>query len=134
MSRTPERDWMWSQACELLERAEKMNRQFFRLAASRQAQATWEPPVDILESEDEILVVVALPGVAAGDVEISNEGGTLVVRAERPQPLRGLRHAVRQMEIPYGRFERRIAMPARPLELVTTDMNHGCLMLRLRKA
>lgn len=134
MSRTPERDWMWAEACELLERAERMNRQFFRLSTSQRPQATWEPPADVLESEDEFLVVVALPGVSSERVEISTEGNALVVRAERPQPLAGLRHAVRQMEIPYGWFERRFALPGRPLELVSTEMSHGCLLLRLRKA
>ena len=133
MSRTPERDWMWSEACELIERAERMHRQFFRLSNAPRAEATWEPPADVLESEDEMLVVVALPGVSADRVTVSSEPGMLVVRAERPQPLRGLRHAVRQMEIPYGVFERRIPLPPQRFELAQTELTHGCLLLRLRK-
>ena len=27
-------DWMWAQACEVIDEAERMHRQFFRLAAS----------------------------------------------------------------------------------------------------
>jgi len=42
------RDWMWSEACDMLARAERMHREFFRPARSRLA---WEPPVDVLETD-----------------------------------------------------------------------------------
>jgi HSP20 family protein len=124
-------DWMWAHACEVMARAERMQRQFFRVAAP--GQAVWEPPVDVFEDEHEVAIVVALPGVAAEHVEVTSQGGTLVVRARRPQPLAGSRHAVRQMEIPYGLFERRIALPAGRLEVVSRELTHGCLLLRLRR-
>ena len=54
-SRNPT-DWMWAQACELIEQAERMHRQFFHLAASERAQASWEPPVDVFEDEHEIVL------------------------------------------------------------------------------
>jgi len=125
--------WMWAQACDLLDQAEQMHRQFFRLAPSSRSQATWEPPVDAYEDESELVIVVALPGVAAERVELVVEPDALVVRAERPLPVAGLRHAVRQLEIPYGYFERRIALPRGRLELVSRELTHGCLVLRLRK-
>jgi HSP20 family molecular chaperone IbpA len=95
----------------------------------------WEPPADVLEDEDEVVIVVALPGVVAENVELRSEPGALVVRAERPLPLaRGSRHRVRQLEIPYGSFERRIPLPWPRLEAVSRELTHGCLILRLRKA
>ncbi|HET9577253.1 MAG TPA: Hsp20/alpha crystallin family protein [Usitatibacter sp.] len=124
---------MWAQACEILAQADRMHQQFFRLTSQARTQATWEPPADVFESEHEILVVVALPGVAADRVDVSSEGNALLVRAERPHPFRGSGLAVRQVEIPYGYFERRIALPPVPLELVSHELNDGCLMLRLRK-
>jgi HSP20 family molecular chaperone IbpA len=129
-------DWMWAQACDFIEQAERMHRQFFRLAASARPQAAvWEPPVDVFEDEDEVVVVVALPGVVAENVQLLSEPGALVVRAERPLPLaRGSRHKVRQLEIPYGSFERRIPLPWPRLEAVSRELTHGCLILRLRKA
>ena len=83
--------WMWSQACELLDQADRRHRQFFRLAASARTRAVWEPPVDIFEDEREIVIVIALPGVAAEGVEIALEAGALVVRAERRIPSAGTR-------------------------------------------
>lgn len=129
-------DWMWAQACDFIAQAERMHRQFFRLAASARPQAAvWEPPVDVFEDEDEVVVVVALPGVVAENVQLLSEPGALVVRAERPLPLaRGSRHKVRQLEIPYGSFERRIPLPWPRLEAVSRELTHGCLILRLRKA
>jgi len=41
MSSRHPNDWMWAQACELIEQAERMQRQFFRLAAVAPAPAAW---------------------------------------------------------------------------------------------
>lgn len=126
-------DWMWAQACDLLAQAERMHRRFFRLTASERMQVSWEPPVDVFEDEREFVVVVALPGVPADRVEVSSEPGVLVIRAQCALPFVGLPHAVRQLEIPYGYFERRVALPGVPLEAVAHELIHGCLTLRLRK-
>ena len=131
-SRSPS-DWMWAQACELIDQAERMHRQFFRLAASPRTQAVWEPPIDVFEDERELVVVLALPGVPAERVEVSVESGSLVIRAERPTPFAGSSRVVRRLEIPYGHFERRIPL-SEALEAATREMVDGCLVLRLRKA
>jgi HSP20 family protein len=124
--------WMWAQACELMEQAEGLHRQFFRPAAVQQAQVVWEPPVDLFENEREIVLVVAMPGVNAERIEVAGEPGAIVVRGTRPVPLvPGL--SVRRLEIPYGIFERRILLPTRGLELEPPEVEHGCLILRLRK-
>jgi len=127
-------DWMWAQACELIEEAERMHRQFFRLAASGRSRATWEPPVDVFEDEHEVIVLVALPGVPAHRIEVTTESGELVLRAERSLPFAGSRRAVRRLEIPYGYFERRIRLPDARLDAGTPEMRDGCLILRLRKS
>ena len=72
--------WMWSQACELIAEAERLHRQFFRLAAVDNAAAAWEPPIDVFEDEREMVVVVAMPGVAPDRVQVIHEGDALIVR------------------------------------------------------
>lgn len=124
---------MWAQACDLLDQAEQMHRQFFRLAASGRTRAVWEPPVDVFEDEREILIIVALPGVAAERVEVTVEADVLVVRAERRIPGTDAHCMVRRLEIPYGHFERRIPLPEVQLETGTREFADGCLILRLRK-
>lgn len=123
-------DWMWAEAVDLVERAERMQRHFFRLART---SASWEPPADVFAGERELAIVVALPGVAAEDVEVVAEPGAIVVRAQRPQPLGGACHAVHQLEIPYGYFERRVALPAGSYEPVSRELTHGCLILRFAR-
>jgi len=126
--------WMWTQACELLDEAERMHRRLFRLGAPQRAQAVWEPPVDVFEDEREIVVIVALPGVPAESVEAVLSPGMLVVRAGSGVPFSGTRCAVRRLEIPYGHFERRIQLPDVPLDAGRREFADGCLILRLQKA
>jgi HSP20 family molecular chaperone IbpA len=127
-------DWMWAQACELLEQAERMHRQFFRLTASERTRLVWEPPADVFEDEREVVIVVALPGVPPERIEVASEPGELIVRAERALAFAGSPRGVRQLEIPYGHFERRIALNGARLESGTREFIDGCLILRLQKA
>lgn len=130
--RTDPADWMWAHALDVMSQAERMHRQFFRLAPAH-AQAVWEPPVDLFEDDREVVIVVALPGVVADRVQVTGEPGALRVRGERPLPFIGARHAVRQLEIPYGAFERRIPLPEGRWEVGPWELTHGCLVLRLHR-
>ncbi len=134
MSSRHPNDWMWAQACELIDQAERMHRQFFRLAAAAPAPPSWEPPVDVFEDERGVVIIVALPGVPAERIEVAVEAGELVVRAERRLPSIGAGSVVRRLEIPYGRFERRIALREVRLEGATREVTDGCLTLRLYKS
>ncbi|WHZ11742.1 MAG: hypothetical protein OJF60_002181 [Burkholderiaceae bacterium] len=131
----PNRDdphgWVWSQAWSLMEQAERLQRQFFRL--STQARPAWEPPVDLFEDEREIVIVVAMPGVPPDSVQVVSEPDALVVRGTRPLPLAGGKHRLRQLEIPYGAFERRIVLPAERFEVGPPELSQGCLVLKVRK-
>ena len=131
-TRTPT-DWMWAQACELLDQADRMYRQFFRPTGYDRPQSMWEPPVDIFEDDAELIIVVALPGVPAERIEVTTDNGDLVVRAQSRFPFSGTRRAVRRLEIPYGHFERRIRLPDARYEDGTRELVNGCLTLRLRK-
>ena len=128
--RTPP-SWMWAEACEMLEQAQRLQRQFFRFGRAVEAQPRWEPPVDIVAYGSEIQVTVALPGVAAEHVSVRLDSGLLIVTATRPMPMQESVTAVHRLEIPYGRFERRIALPAGHYELMEQACTNGCLLLRL---
>lgn len=125
--------WMWAEACQLLDEAERLHRQFFRLGVSAGARIAWEPPVDVFEDENEITIIVALPGVAPERVELAHEPRGLVIRAERRLPIEGHGCAIRRLEIPHGYFERRIALPPMRLEPAHREWVNGCLVLVMRK-
>ena len=54
---------MWGEALSLLEQAERLQRQFFRVGSSAAAR-TWEPPVDLVESGDASLRLASARKVA----------------------------------------------------------------------
>lgn len=128
---TPE-NWMLSDALSLLARAEAMHRRFFQLGPRAPAEPCWEPPMDLIETEREIVAFVALPGVSPEDVEVTAGAGQLVLRGRRLPPIE-LRHAaIRRLELPQGCFERRVPLPPGRYE-VRRSSGHGCLVLRLIK-
>src|SRR5262252_1001094 len=88
---------MWLQAFGLLEQAEGLQRQFFRLSSSSRTTAVWEPPIDVVEDAHEIVIVVAMPGVAPERLQVAQEGDAIVVRGARPLPVASSHHAVRQL-------------------------------------
>ena len=128
------RAWMWAEACDFLERAERLHRQFFQLEPVEGRGPAWQPPVDVFETADELQILVALPGVEPDHVKVVVDGSSLSVVGERRMPLRARGAAVHRIEIPYGRFERRIQLPEhRHYELDRRELAHGCLLLTLRK-
>jgi HSP20 family molecular chaperone IbpA len=123
---------MWSEAVDLLDRAERLQRQFFRLSGGTE-RPRWEPPIDVYASGDEILVEVALPGVAPDRVELVCAPGELVIRGDRRLPVRRGDTAIQRLEIPYGRFERRLTLPDGAWTLVGQEFANGCLQLLLAR-
>ncbi|GAB4226420.1 MAG: Hsp20/alpha crystallin family protein [Acidobacteriota bacterium] len=72
----------------------------------------WSPPVDVAESETELLVEIELPGVDPDQLTLTTESGQLVVRgmreasAARLEPGASVLHDERGA----GRFERAIPL------------------------
>jgi HSP20 family molecular chaperone IbpA len=125
---------MWGEALSLLEQADRLHRQFFRPAAA-QAPA-WEPPVDVIETAETVAIHVALPGAAADSILVELEPGAITVSARRPLPLDSNdSHPARvhALEIPYGRFSRRIGLPMQALTLTNRKLQDGCLKLTFSK-
>jgi len=127
------RRWMWAEACAMLERAEQMHRQFFQPCHASAPGASWEPPVDIFQGERDLLIVVALPGVESQDLEICAEPEALCITGVRRLPAAVQGTAIYRLEIPQGRFERRISLPAARWELSRSTLVNGCLLLSLTK-
>ena len=87
----------------MLARAERLQREVFNVPGpSRHPGVAWEPPVDVLETDAAVLVLVALPGVAPDQVQLAIRNGVLLIAGERVLP-RELRTAViHRIELPQG--------------------------------
>ena len=126
------RTWMLAEAVELLQSADRLQRQFFQIGRPSHAPH-WEPPVDIYENDRELGLLIALPGVAAERLEVLFEKNTLIVRGERSFGASLGPGAILQMEIPYGRFERSIRLPFGGFRLADMLLENGCLKLTLER-
>ena len=126
------RYWMWSEAFEMLARAERMHRQFFQPVTS--AAAAWEPPVDVLETDQAVMVLVALPGVDPGEVQAVIDGADLIISGRRTYPAEMRTATIHRLELPQGRFERRIRLPAGRYSAIDRSAANGCLVIALRKS
>jgi HSP20 family molecular chaperone IbpA len=126
-------DWMWAQALQLLDQAERTHRDLFRPSGTRRRTACWEPPVDVFETDSEVWIQVALPGVGTDQVEVRLEDGGITVAGERTLPTPRGAGVIRRLEMPHGCFERRIALASGHYELTRRELAQGCLTLTLRK-
>ncbi|MGR9087735.1 MAG: Hsp20/alpha crystallin family protein [Gammaproteobacteria bacterium] len=124
--------WMWAEACEMLDRADRLHRQFFRPAVLDTRRTAWEPPVDVYETQNEFIVMIALPGVELEQMSILLEGKCLRIGGQRHLPVKA-EADIRRLEIPYGRFERRIELPSLRFELGDREFVNGCFVITLRK-
>lgn len=123
-----DRDGLWSDMLAALARTDRLHRQSLALSAG-----AWEPPVDILETETELLVIIALPGVAREDMEVIVSHGELVVRGTRRWPCLQRPARVFRVELPHGRFERRLPLPQGTYQMLGQEHRDGCIILTMRK-
>ena len=122
--------WMWGDAIALLEQAERLHRQILHAGAS--GTGSWEPPVDVIEDEAVLTVQIALPGVPSSAITVDLQPGGITVTGVRCVPAaRSAR--IHRIEIPYGRFERRIPLPVHALGVAEWQLIDGCLLITFRK-
>jgi HSP20 family molecular chaperone IbpA len=111
-----------------------MHRELFWPAGTRARQPAWEPPVDILETEFDVLAFVALPGVDPDSVEAVIDNGELVIGGARTYPPALRTAVIHRLELPQGRFYRRLRLPAGHYSGVRRAVVDGCLVITLQKA
>lgn len=100
----------------------------------QQGPRVYAPPVDVLEDETGLHLLVYLPGVEPDKVEVVAEEGVLSVKAERPFEKRE-NITYHRLEGPYGTFARNFNVPSTfDLTRVQARFRHGVLHLLVPKA
>jgi HSP20 family protein len=91
------------------------------------------PRVEMSESAAELKVEAELPGLDEKDVELLLRDGELIIRGEKQSEKEDQER--RMSERYYGRFERRITLPAEVEEnKVSASFKKGILTVRLPKS
>lgn len=95
----------------------------------------WTPAVDISEREDAYLVAADLPGVKAGDVEITFEDGLLTIQGERHLTRDASGEKVHRAERSHGPFRRSITLPSHvEADKIEASGQDGVLQVLVPKA
>jgi HSP20 family protein len=94
----------------------------------------WSPAVDIIESENDIVLRADLPGIDPKDVDIQVENGTLTLKGERKFESDVKEDDYRRVERVYGSFLRSFSLPPTvDTEKVAAEYLNGVLELTLPK-
>jgi HSP20 family protein len=95
----------------------------------------WAPQVDVLETENELVLKADLPDVNLKDVDIQIEQGTLSVKGERKyERVEGKGTGYHRIERSYGEFQRYFSLPETvDPEHVKADYKNGVLTITLPK-
>ncbi len=92
-------------------------------------------PIDLYETEDEVVVKASLPGVRPENVKVSVEGSVLSIKAEAEDEDDEEQTAYYRRERRGGAYQRALRLPTRvDAEDASAEFEHGVLNLRLRKA
>jgi HSP20 family molecular chaperone IbpA len=138
------RDWdilLWRQASDLLQQAERIHRNFLQVAAGAQYRSlsrgsSWEPPANVIETEQSFWIICAIPGVTAERVNVRLEERELIISGERAVPPCCKDGDLKIWEIPLGRFERRFIVSEGTTQMTVKEvkLENGLLLLELRKS
>jgi len=93
-----------------------------------------EPPIDVLESADDVLVVADIPGASAATIDVRIENDTLTLQAKRPAASQDAAPALAR-EYEEVDFARQFRIPAGiDAANITAEAKNGTVVVRLPKA
>ncbi len=97
-------------------------------------QASWYPPVDIYETENEIVLKAELPGIDQKDLDVKVEDDTLILRGEKKAEREAKTENFLRAERVYGAFQRTFSLPQTvDRERIKATLKNGILTLILPK-
>ena len=124
----------WQELEKLQQEANELFSNFFnRFSPTKEIAFT--PQIDMYETEEDVILNVALPGTLQEDIDISlEEEDILYIRGERPNPHEATVTLCHLQELCYGYFERRVQLPARcSNENIKAEYSEGILNIRIIK-
>jgi HSP20 family molecular chaperone IbpA len=100
--------------------------------ASELSALGFVPPIDVVETGDEVLVEALVPGIASSDVEVHVREQALYLVGARTVDSNG--GVIVREEIPRGSFQRVIHLPCEVSPRSRVEVDRGLLRIHLRKA
>ncbi|MDN0073732.1 Hsp20/alpha crystallin family protein [Crenobacter sp. SG2303] len=98
------------------------------------SSARFLPRVDVVDDGETLRITAELPGIEREDLQMSIEGGSLILRGEKKQDVRSEENGCYRLERSYGAFVRSIPLPDNvDVDKVDATFDKGVLTLRLPK-
>lgn len=95
------------------------------------------PAADVVVTDDDVTVVMDVPGLTADDVTIELEEDVLTVRGERPLPYKSDEQQGKvwqRVERGFGKFERVLSLPSGlDPDAISASLSDGVLTLHIPK-
>jgi len=96
---------------------------------------SWGPPLDVEETDQELLVRAEVPGMTPEDLQISISGNALVISGEKKEQAERSEGGYLYQERRYGSFRREVPLPtAVDPNDVKAEYKNGVLQIRLTKS
>ena len=129
----------WEPAREMMTLREAMDRlfddAFTRPLSLRDGWSASAPAIDMYQTNDEIIVKAAVPGMKADDVQINVTGELLTIKGEMKEQEEKKEKAWHIREQRWGSFERSVALPTVVVaDKAKAEFENGILTVTLPKA
>lgn len=126
----------WDPLKDLMTMHDRMNK-IFDETLNKTAQAgygDWLPPVDIYETESDVILVAELPGVNEEELDIQMSDGVLTLKGDKKYPIEGDSDNYYRLERSYGKFNRSFTIPNTvDVNSVKASLKDGLLKITLKK-
>ena len=114
---------------------DELNEEFLPVPSEARA---WIPAVELVESDDELLLTAELPGMVEDDVEIEIEDNMLMLRGEKSEELKEEKEEKKVRyhvwERAYGKFQRSFVLPGNVDEKkISAEFENGVLKVHMPK-
>jgi len=98
-------------------------------------EGVWQPPVDIYEDEQSVVIKAELPDVDQKDIDIRIENNTLTIRGERKHSSEVKKENYYRVERYFGHFQRSFSLPSSiDQDKVQAACDKGILTVTLPKS
>ena len=128
----------WEPAREMMTLREAMDRLFddaFTRPLSLSGNNWSIPAVDMYQTDNEVVVKAALPGIKADEVQINVTGEVITLKGEIKQENESKEKAYHIREQSWGTFERSLVLPTEVVaDKAKADFENGILTIMLPKA
>jgi HSP20 family protein len=127
----------WEPAREVDSLQSEVNRvfdAFFGTAGGGSRTRRWVPAMDLVETDDHLVLKADLPGMRREDVEIEIKDGVLTVAGERRTDHEEKSEGFYRVERAFGRFSRSLTLPdGVDADSIAAEFEDGVLEVRIPK-